>query len=804
MKIKRIAEIQNFSIFKNFNWDSNLTYQNKQGQNEVYDFKDINIFYGRNYSGKTSLSKIIRALETKALSPKYENPDFKITLTDSLTITSANLATFTHPIHVYNSDFVKENLKFIHDDTQNIESFSVTLGGDNQQVLDHIQTLKNELGIDQENAETSIYLSIKNKTTELQTAQNNHTSRTTTLNDLLTDKATRRQDSIKNQHQIFGDIRYDKRKLTETDIPLVLQPTYQPLTEAQKQEYESLIIQRDLPEPPIPPIYDLKFLDLIKSTDLTLKTIVGGSEKIVELVSNSHLNTWVQTGLSLHHDRNTCAFCNNSISKKRNEELRQHFDEETQKLQTRITTGLKHLENQLKSSSLSINFDFNHYYENFHSELSQLSEKLKNALDKQKASIKQLMALLEDKKGKLFTELQAEYPLDYSTEILSIRDKIINIRTACIQLTNNLGIKQTNAKKELRLNYIHHFLQDINYSNLKTEIETLHLAIAPPTHELTALNTRKSEILAEIQTEENKLKTEGEACIRINNILQHDFGHQHLSLEPIDGLLSPQIQFEIQRGLDGDKVKAYNLSEGEQSLIAFCYFLAKIQDSLDQDKKPIIWIDDPICSLDSNHIFFIYTLINEKICLQGNFLQLFISTHNLDFLKYLKRLNTKVKRNNLNITLEACKYLISRTENNSHISKMPKYMSEYATEFNYLFNQIHTCATTNLISDHNFSSFYNFSNNARKFIEIYSFYKFPTYMKYDDDRLKEFWNDDIYRLFIGRINNEYSHCSGVLERGMSMMDEPEMQRAAQAIIEKVQKDTDQYNSLLESIGITAP
>ncbi|MCE1270280.1 MAG: AAA family ATPase, partial [Acinetobacter sp.] len=61
-KIKKIANIDNFGIFKSFDWDSNLKYQNKQGQDEIYDFKEINILYGRNYSGKTSLSKIIRSL----------------------------------------------------------------------------------------------------------------------------------------------------------------------------------------------------------------------------------------------------------------------------------------------------------------------------------------------------------------------------------------------------------------------------------------------------------------------------------------------------------------------------------------------------------------------------------------------------------------------------------------------------------------------------------------------------------------------------------------------------------------------
>ena len=68
MKIKSIAKIDNFGIFQNFDWNTHLS-SNLAQQNQTYDFKDINIFYGRNYSGKTSLSKIIRALETKTLSP---------------------------------------------------------------------------------------------------------------------------------------------------------------------------------------------------------------------------------------------------------------------------------------------------------------------------------------------------------------------------------------------------------------------------------------------------------------------------------------------------------------------------------------------------------------------------------------------------------------------------------------------------------------------------------------------------------------------------------------------------------------
>lgn len=802
-KIVKIKEIGNFSIFKNFHWDSNLSYQHKE-KSEIYNFKDINIFYGRNYSGKTSLSKIIRGLETKKISSKYENPNFKVELDNEVIITQSNLITFNHPIHVYNSDFIKENLKFIHDNTQNVEAFSVTLGGDNQTILDRIRCLKNELGENEQDTETGIYLAIKKKKIENENAEKNYKMKVKNLDDLLATKATKSSDSIKNQHELFGDIRYDKRKLTDTDIPLVLNPTYQFLSDEQIQEYKNLINQKNLLEPPPIATYNLKFAELIQSTNSILKTIVGGSQKIEELVQNSDLNSWVQTGHNLHINRITCAFCSNQISEDRREKLRHHFDQETQKLQARISQGIQHLANLLGREDLKISFDIHHYYQQHHNELSTLKNDLHNYLSKQQSSIKQLISLLDKKNGQLFTELQTEYPKDYSEEIKITLARISQIRDSCIQFNSKLAIEQSNAKTALRLNHIYHFLQDINYTYLKAEIDLALKAIEPITQELSSLNTKKIEIENKIKNEEHKLKSEEEACIRINNILHHEFGHQNLSLKPIgvDTINGKVFNFEVRR--NGNK--AYNLSEGEQSLISFSYFLAKIQDDLDQDKKPIIWIDDPICSLDSNHIFFIFSLIEERICKNKKFLQLFISTHNLEFLKYLRRItgveNDRSIGSNKEENRKAGYYLIQRHDKFSSIRQMPLYLSKFLTEFNFLFEQIYKCATVTQIDDSNFHFFYNFGNNARKFLEIYTFYKFPSATYQLDSQLQTFWGDQIYKTLTDRIHNEYSHMTGVLERGETITDQPEMQKSAQAIINKIQsEDRKQYNALLESIGI---
>ena len=52
-----------------------------------------------------------------------------------------------------------------------------------------------------------------------------------------------------------------------------------------------------------------------------------------------------------------------------------------------------------------------------------------------------------------------------------------------------------------------------------------------------------------------------------------------------------------------------------------------------------------------------------------------------------------------------------------------------------------------------------------------------------------------------RINNEYSHLSGVFERGASPVEVPEMQTAAKQIIKQLKnKDNDQFTSLMNSVG----
>jgi wobble nucleotide-excising tRNase len=140
-EIKKIDSIKNMAVFDNFRWASSV----RDGGNNIAEFKKINILYGRNYSGKTTLSRIFRAIETGSISDKYSSPEFQISFDGGNNVTQNSLNSHGQVVRVFNEDFVKDNLRFIADDEQTINSFAI-LGEDNAKLEEEIEKHEAELG----------------------------------------------------------------------------------------------------------------------------------------------------------------------------------------------------------------------------------------------------------------------------------------------------------------------------------------------------------------------------------------------------------------------------------------------------------------------------------------------------------------------------------------------------------------------------------------------------------------------------------------------------------------------------------
>ena len=795
--VRKIDSITNMAVFDDFKWEKTSSYDS----NIAFAFSTINVLYGRNYSGKTTLSRILRAMETGELSDKYENPSFNVALADGEQISQITLTNHSKEIRVFNEDFVRANLHFITNPDDSIEPFAI-LGDGNNKIEKEIKALETELGSNEEGSQTGLYVEKTKATSVLEETRRNHSKADNKLEKQLGDKATGRKIGIKYNTERFGDQNYNIQKL-KSEISKVLDANYQAISDGQVATFEKLISEKKLPSVPQFKPPSLRALSLIGKAEALVTKKISESDKIDELVKNSVLNRWVNEGRNLHKNvRDRCAFCSNTITDDRWAILDKHFDEESEILEKDIDLLITSINEEINIVSSSLTIDKNNFYSKFHETLDDLVENLEVNLSKYLESLDALTIQLNERKYNILNQISFEWPDDASDALSATWDSYEEIRKESDNYSSLLSKEQTRARTALRLKEISDYLVTIRYEEQLSFIENLKHKRDEAEQEKTRIDmdiSHKEELVA---SKKRELNDEEKGAKKVNEYLNNFFGHQFLSLEAkkgeIPGEDSKRVRFEVIR----DGKKAYHLSEGECSLLAFCYFLAKLDDIDTRDVKPIIWIDDPVSSLDGNHIFFLFSLLNAEIVSNGRFEQLFVSTHNLEFLKYLKKLNGKYEDTDGRMKeYQKGYFMVIRQDKTSTIEKMPKYLKEYVTEFNYLFHQIHKCANIELVDDNNYVTFYNFANNARKFLEIYLYYKYPDKGMSDETLCLFFGEESIPAVLTDRINNEYSHLCGVFERGSTPVEVPEMQTAAQQIIGRLKEDEDQYSALLKSVGL---
>jgi wobble nucleotide-excising tRNase len=786
--ITKFKSIKNLAVFQQFEWDKTV----KEKNGSIKEFKDINILYGRNYSGKTTLSRILRALELNKISEKYIKPEFSVSIKGESDATNANLNGHSKKIRVFNEDFVRENLKFIVDPDADIEPFAI-LGDDNNKIEEEIKVLESDLGKNEEGKETGLYKDLIEAEKKYQSEKKNHATAEKKINDQLSSKATGGKTSIKYNSAKYGNQNYNIRELGK-DINTVLKNDYTAISNEEQKKLEKLLDEKTLKTIPELTGIDLKLSSFNEEAKELVKRPVSERGKIEELVKDAMLNKWVKEGRAHHKNkRGKCGFCGNEITESRWKLLENHFDEESEKLEKSIDVLIE----KIKAEKLLVKGAFkpnkSSFYSHFHSDIDSLMESFSEKSKIYITALDSILMQLQKRKDDLIHPFTLNIPTDNSEKVFSIWNDYEEIRKKANDFTSSLSDKKKEAQNNLRLREVSDFLVTIKYSDQKDEIKKLaENKKTAKTKKESIANTIEQKVEA-IESKKRELNDEEKGAKKVNKYLNDFFGHGSLSLQAIEDEFDEQKQIRFQVIRDGKE--AHHLSEGECSLLAFCYFMAKLEDIDTKGSKPIIWIDDPISSLDGNHIFFVYSLLKEEIVNKGFYEQLFISTHNLDFLKYLKRINFKGSG-------KQCGYfVINRLDKCSIIQSMPKYLQNYFTEFNFLFEQIYKCADIDIIDDSNYTVFYNFGNNARKFLEIYLYYKYPDDTDQLEKLVKFFGTDAVPAILTDRINNEYSHLKGVFERGSAPVEVPEMKKTANLIIENLKTDEGQFNSLLKSIGV---
>jgi wobble nucleotide-excising tRNase len=691
--IKRVKKIQKFQFFKDFSWPDDL-----------YDFKQYNLIYGWNGSGKTTFSNFLRQIGKKVVDIDCE--DFEVVM-DTGIITKTNCTIHDHKIKVFNREYIEDT---IFPSSGKIDPIFI-IGEEDQAKIAEINSLK--LDIEQQ----------KKDSAGIEKEQNSVSREI----EILCRNSARSVRSIPGGSKKYSNYECpDLRKKIETfdensfRINILSQARIEELlvkiTSTQKPLIETIVL--NLPQ-----------IDKIHDQIISLSNETISSHIITRLKADSDLNLWVQKGLKLSKDRDTtlCPFCEQRISVGYIEELEQHFNDSYIIFTEKIAHLIDQIE-QYKSELENKIPDSSHFYDDLSDKYNFHKTNLENVLSSYMEYFNSIQRFLEEKRMEPFKKLTFDHqkpPLNPSFSLTEL-NKIIQEHNA---RTTNFSIEIDDARSKLENHYAAEIF--IEYFDLKKQIFDLSEKIR--------LNSEKIDAsLIKIGTIEQGFLSHSEAAKSINKDLSDFLNRDEIKLSV------KEYGYEITRS--GEVTD--RLSEGEKTAISFIYFLNSLKDKNFDISNGIVVIDDPISSFDSFSLFNAFAFL--KNCC-ANSKQLIVLTHNFTFFNEVKRW----MNNDNNSSKYMLKNQIIDGRRIAYLDKLDDLLKKYNSEYHFLFSVVYHAAHD---QEMELTDCYPLPNISRRLLESFLAFRVPTTSSFFD-KLEKINFDKTKKIQIYRFLNEKSHSS---------------------------------------------
>jgi wobble nucleotide-excising tRNase len=661
---------------------------------------------------------------------------------------------------VFNGDFIFENLKW-NESTSEIEPI-LLLGVQNITLQQELETEKTNLTTEQA---TLLQLATGKKAEE----------------DRMFNALSNKARDIKSNLVLTT---FDKRHFepevlaaaaVTTSIPLLSDEEKSKLTGTYKStDKKNSIANISISIPQIPNIH--------KSASNLLATTVKA--KIIERLKNDEaLNAWVKTGKDLHQGKTVCEFCSNELPSYLLENLSNHFSKDYDELLANLQVEIQ--KNDRSKIILSLP-DAANFYPEIQSEYAQARQLLEKSVAELNEVVKSINDKLEGKKTKVFEKLQCGAVTDNAQTVAKQLAELNMLIERHNRKTLDFEKEKDDAYKKLIANYANEFAMTEKYNESIQKVATLQGNIVQKNSDIKSLEMKIVGI-------EQQLSETVKGAEKINEYLKQYFGKQDIKV-----IVTPDNKFQLQRAT---KV-AKNLSEGEKTAIAFAYFITRLEDKNTILSETVVYIDDPISSLDSNHLFNTYSFIKDKFYFYDassrqhkcKAAQFFISTHNFEFFNLIKDWYDKVKDKDKSF------YLIERVSNSTKdqaiLKTLPLELLKFKSEYTYLFSIIYSFKL-NPTTD--FSQLYNLPNIVRRFIEIFSAFKYLSTVNIDRN-LHRLISDTTKCEMVRKFAHYHSH-SLTTTKLIQFTDPTECITVIDILLDSVKLvDEEHYNSLLAEVA----
>lgn len=653
---------------------------------DTVEFGIKNLIYGWNYSGKTTLSRLFAHLERGDYDPDITGYSFLFE-TDTGNVTEVNAKTCGHLVRVFNTDFIHANLNFSGSPSRPI----LLLGSESEETQKEI-------------------------------------ARLTEIRGRIIQAIANQQKAAKADAEALADAR--KTAAAATKAALLLTGIYTATQMAPDIQLVSLGMEnyKLLPEQleadtklahtsyqdALPSVAKVNpksgLVGLWEQAGPLLAKTPEFANAIQYLTENPSVANWVERGLDLHEHKKDCEFCGNKLAGERLDALRAHFSKAQADFKSELQAFLKDAE------GARLDFvDFNP---------RQVSAQFRNRFRAANEAVKKAAGAHDSAAGILAAEVEAKIASPFvSRTVPKMPDGVVDawilagaeidaIITEHNKIADHFQVEKANAIKRAKWHYAQEFVEKQRIDDRAKKQAQWEARVQKFQKLGDAIDKHKLDLEAKISQAQ---KGREEINRRIETLLGSD-GVQ-IAVTKFNG----EERFKLVRR---NGTTAKHLSEGEKTAIAFSFFLTKLQEIKEFDKA-IVFIDDPISSLDSNHIFQVNSIIKDVFFEQAagtgewktKCKQVFLSTHNFEFFGLLREIGptkqTKVRN-----------YLVKRlSPTSSTFVNMPDSMAKYSSEYHFLFSVLDEFQKAPDKTD--FKVLMHVPNAVRRFVELYTYAKYP-------------------------------------------------------------------------------
>lgn len=641
--------------------------------------KKVTFIYGKNGTGKTTLSHLIKEQCEKEYDVELfqgfdgvVDSDYKL----NAVILGEENVTVSKKIAVLQEKTKKINDK-IDELKKGIDSITVSspqsLGAKQKRKKEECRSLERELG----NFFSASAAEIKNKEPKIAKS-------TYQKNDYMRELAFAKELNEKDRET------FSRMLLTEEKIALSI----------------------DIP--------NMRLKTLSKRTNDVLIRFVEEQRGIIGIDNNEKSN-FAQAGLKIHKTGDRCAFCGNIIPPERIQELKTYFSkDEIKDLQGDINKEIESIDNIIDKIN-NITIDENSFYPLYRDEVMYLKKDFIICKQNILEYLTRLKDGLEDKKKDLFTTSNNSTIENMSQNDEANLYKILEKYNSIVTKNNNNSLKEKreDAKRKLRYDTIFKQINDFEYKNKKLQLQSkknelyfINEDISKVKKQIQTLNSEKYTIINEMRDLEKSTKNERILAVHINKKLEHMVPFQ-LKYIPENGNNGYYRIHSLVTNTDRDVTE---LSTGEKNIVAFLYFLEKLNERAYElsEKKRIVVFDDPMNSNDDGMQYLIMNELEKlkKTARDNN--QIVILTHNVHFYINMMYKNEYAKYGH---------YHLRKKNDRVSIIYIPKIEEDIKTSYDSLWEELKF-----LYNAENAPS-YMLLNPIRRIIETYT--KFNCENKYD-------------------------------------------------------------------------